>query len=354
MSFKKRIYNEANETAFLEVIRNLWLFIALALFAGVMFFMYIKKEMLSPDFNFISSVANIFAAKYKSNYNFYIVIIRFFSFLIIMTGLISLMYIIPWARRRIELKAPENIKYIEIANNEVYFHHFDKTFDYIVSTDEINKMELLIHTKSYSSPDINRCYIDYVGINFELQNNKTVSLSNVPAFPMGFIYETLDFAKNNIKNCTYDVFGEGNNQFVRENIICFLNSDFKKGISSEDKTFLKHMSMASILVPFIAIAFFCLIDANYKPSNDFTPFTITLLYLIFSIFDVILLVEYIRGRKYRWALESDYRTYVDKEANMEKSFLTKKFEDPIKKMSVISIMIIKFSVWAICMFILIK
>ena len=80
MSFKKRIYNEANETAFIEVVKRLLFFIALALFAGVMFFMYIKKEMLSPDFNFISSVANIFAAKYKSNSNFYIVIIRFFLF----------------------------------------------------------------------------------------------------------------------------------------------------------------------------------------------------------------------------------------------------------------------------------
>lgn len=164
-------------------------------------------------------------------------------------------------KKRNDMKKPNNIKAIQLENNEICFKFYDPSNDFCKETSEIENLEMIINTKVQrkrrgNKPSYSRRYgykvtvINEITLIFTLPDGRIYEITNGPLSPMDFVYKILENFKTADK-IKYTYTGYGDTKEIEEDIKQFCQNGTRRMLVNEA---LPPLAFAAVLI-FLVIWF---------------------------------------------------------------------------------------------------
>ncbi len=196
-----------------------------------------------------------------------------------------------------KLSSSLNLKSVDLLADRINFNFNNNSYNFTCGNRDINKLELVLHTKLRRTKYGNYIVLDEIRLNFTVLGNRTFSLSNTPVIPMKVIYQIIDYSRK-IEKFSYKFDGAGEDNDIKERIDEYIHKGIKPMLTSVSEYNLKWASVISfVLGLFLCIQRKEIINFYYlKHCFDFGILIFGILILISFIFDIILIINKIKEK----------------------------------------------------------
>lgn len=192
-----------------------------------------------------------------------------------------------------------NLVSLDFLPDRVCFNFNRPQCNFACGYSDVKKLELVLGTAIVRTNKGTSTYpiISNIGLNIEVLNNKTFSLTNSPAFPMRTVYKIIDYGRS-VQNFSYKYSGVGKIDVFDEKILDYINTGCKQILAtrSEDEFKTHSVCWFGFGLVFLAWAKFIFGDDSISLVLQFPAL---LFFVISFVFDIVLLADKWNERRFK-------------------------------------------------------
>lgn len=202
-----------------------------------------------------------------------------------------------------EFNSSLNLKSIEFLQGRMNFNFNMPQCNVTCDYSEIEKLEMILHTIRVSTKHGSYPAVSEIELKFSVLNGKTFTLFNVPSNVIKFVYSVIDYSRG-MQNFSYCFKGYMEINDIKEKIEDYLQLGFKQILSKAQEQGFKWMSIIFFvigLIPIFGMGNFVEFMFTRKGDWSWLMMFLPLIALVgvSFIFDIILIADKIKERKYR-------------------------------------------------------